>query len=208
MSSNWHPENEQQPPQPDWARWEAEHGASSSGNQPLGNHPALEPARRPAPVDVETARHLWWGVAGLGMSTLLMTVLMVFGEKSVFAQQLVDDVKAQDASIPLTLDSAESYLTVALVFMVIVGAGFATLFVYWVNKMRLGKLWARTLLTMIGVITVVLALPQLFAFGTDGGALQVVMSVAGILQGVLAAGAIYLMHRKEANQYFLESRKL
>lgn len=201
MTNNWHPENEQQPPQPDWARWEAEHGAASFGNTPLP-----DPAPRPAPVDVETARHLWWGVAGLGMLTLLMTLVAVFGNKTAFAQQLVDDVTAQDASIPLTLDAAETYMTVALVFMMFTGAAFTALVVYWVGKMRLGRLWARTVLTMIGTVTVVLAVPQLFGFGVDGGALQVVMSVAGILHGVLAAGAIYLMHRKESNEYFLASR--
>lgn len=201
MSNPWHPENGQQPPEPDWARWEAEHGGAPF------ERPPVEPPARPAPVDVETARHLWWGVAGLGLATLLMTLIVVYGDRTTFAQQLVDDVKAQDASIPLTLDSAVSYLTVALVFMMIVGAGFAALFVFWVKKMRLGKLWARTVLTMIGTVIVVLALPQLFGLGIDGGAMQILMSVAGILQGVLAAGAIVLMHRKDAGAYFMASRK-
>lgn len=196
MSNNWHPENEQQPPHPDWERWEAEHGP-----------PPLQQVERPAPVDVETARHLLWGVTGLGLLSLLMTLIMVNGERSVFAQQLVDDIKVQDPSLPLTLESAETYLTVALVMMALVGIGFAALFTYWVEKMRMGRLWARALLTMIGTVTVVLALPQLFGFGVDGGALQIVMSVVSILQGVLAAGAIYLLHRKESNAYFLASRK-
>jgi hypothetical protein len=201
VSTPWQPDNEPQQPQPDWARWEAEHGHAQFGTS------LPEPPQRPAPVDVETARHLWWGVAGLGLLSLLLTLLTVSGDKSVYAQQLVDDVKAQDPSLPLTLDSAETYLTSALVVMALLGVGFAALFVYWVKKMRVGRLWARTVLTMIGTVTVVLALPQLFAFGTDGGAVQVLMSVTGILQGVVAAGAIYLMHRKEANAYFLASRK-
>ncbi|MDJ0392090.1 hypothetical protein QMK17_01930 [Rhodococcus sp. G-MC3] len=199
-SSDGQPENEQQPPQPNWARWEAEHGFPVEP-------PPLEPKHRPAPVDVETARHLWWGVAGLGMLNLVVTLFVVYGQKSDFAQQLVDDVRAQDSSVPLSLDAAESYLTAALVVMILIGAAFGALFVFWVKKMRFGRMWARTLLTMIGTVTVVLAIPQLFGLGVDGGALQVVMTVAGILQGVLAAGAIYLMHRKESNAYFLASRK-
>jgi len=185
-------------PQPDWQRWEAEHGAHAYGDHSFDK----PPAERPAPVDVETARHLWWGVAGLGVLGLLLMLAMVNAEKSVFAQQLLDDVRAQDPSLPLTLDTAESYLTAALVMMAGIGLGFAALFVYWVKKMRLGRLWARTLLTMIGTVTIVLALPQLFALGVDSGALSVVSGVAAILQGVLAAGAIYLMHRKESNEYF------
>ncbi|WP_072804430.1 hypothetical protein [Rhodococcoides yunnanense] len=196
MSNNWHPENESQPPQPDWARWEAEHGP-----------PPLESVKRPAPVDIETARHLWWGVALLGMINLVVTLFVVYGDKSVFAQQLVDDVKAQDASIPLSVESAEGYLTAALVVMVLIGVGFGALFLFWVNKMRIGRMWARMLLTMIGTVTVVLTVPQLFGFGSNDGAQAIVLGVAGILQGVLAAGAIYLMHRKESNEYFLASRK-
>ncbi|SNT38151.1 hypothetical protein [Rhodococcoides kyotonense] len=196
MSNPWHPENGQQPPEPDWARWEAEHGP-----------PPLESVKRPAPVDVETARHLWWGVALLGMINLLATLIVVYGDRSVFAQQLVDDVMAQDASIPLTVDSAESYLIAALVVMVAIGVGFGALFLFWVNKMRMGKMWARMLLTMIGTVTVVLTVPQLFGFGANDGAMAIVLGVAGILQGVLAAGAIYLMHRKDSNEYFFASRK-
>ncbi|MGA9871680.1 MAG: hypothetical protein WBQ44_11135 [Rhodococcus sp. (in: high G+C Gram-positive bacteria)] len=201
MTNPWHPENEQQPPNPDWARWEAEHGFANF------EAPPVAPPERPAPVDVETARHLWWGVAALGLLGLLLTLLLVNGERTAFAQQLVDDVKAQDQSIPLTLDSAESYLTAALVVMALLGTGFVALFLRVVGKMRLGRMWARTVLTMIGTVVVVMALPQLFGFGIDGGALQVIMSVAGIGQGVLAAGAIYLMHRKESNGYFLGTRK-
>lgn len=200
MSNNWNPEDDKHPPQPDWQRWEAEHGSTGF------DFPPQEPAVRPAPVDVETARHLWWAVMGLGLLSLLLTLVMVNGERSVFAEQLVEDVKLQDPTLPLTLESAEGYLTAALVVMALVGVGFAALTLYWVKKMRLGRLWARTVLTIIGTITVVLALPQLFGFGVDGGALQIVMSVAGILQGVVAAGAIYLMHRKESNAYFVGSR--
>lgn len=158
-------------------------------------------------MDVETARHLWWAVAALGFLGLLFTLITVNGEKSTFAQHLVDDVTAQDPSIPLTLSSAESYLTAALVVMALVGLGFSALFVYWVNKMRLGRMWARALLTMIGTITIVVALPQLFALGVDGGSVSLLAGVSSILQGVLAAGAIYLMHRRDSNAYFLASRK-
>ncbi len=192
--------NPEQPgrPQPDWQRWEAEHGAHTYGDRSF-DKPLSE---RPAPVDVETARHLWWGVASLGLLGLLLMLFLVNGQKSTFAQQLIDDVRVQDPSLPLTLDTAESYLTGALVVMGMLGVGFAALFLYWVEKMRHGRLWARMVLTMIGTITVVLALPQLFALGIDGGALSIVSGVAAILQGVLAAGAIYLMHRKESNEYF------
>ncbi|ORI24003.1 hypothetical protein [Rhodococcus sp. 1168] len=206
MTDPSHPEGDSPRPQPDWERWEAEHGPPSMKIPSFDVLP-LESVRRPAPVDVETSRHLWWGVALLGMLELLMTLVVVYGDKSIFAQQLVDDVALQQPSMPLTAESAESYLTAALVFMVFLGVGFGGLFLFWVNKMRLGRMWARMVLTMIGTVTVVLALPQLFGLGSADGALSLSMAAAGIAQGVLAAGAIYLMHRKESTEYFLASRK-
>ncbi|MFC8179846.1 MULTISPECIES: hypothetical protein [Nocardiaceae] len=196
----------QRPPEPDWARWEAEHGPVGFDATPP-QQPERPAARSSAPLDIETSRHLWWGVTALGLISLILTLMMVNSDRTPFAQQLVDDVARQDPSLPLTLESAESYLTGALVLMAVIGIAFAGLFLYWVNKMRLGRLWARTVLTVIGTVTVVLAVPQLFAFGVDGGAMQILMSVAGILQGVLAGGAVYLMHRKDSQAYFLAARK-
>ncbi|MDJ0358933.1 hypothetical protein [Rhodococcus sp. H29-C3] len=206
MTDPSQPEGDSPRPPPDWERWEAEHGPPSLKIPSFDSLP-LESVQRPAPVDVETSRHLWWGVALLGMLELLMTLVVVYGDKSIFAQQLVDDVALQQPSMPLTAESAESYLTAALVLMVFLGVGFGALFLFWVNKMRLGRMWARMVLTMIGTVTVVLALPQLFGLGSADGALSLSMAVAGVAQGVLAAGAIYLMHRKESNEYFLASRK-
>lgn len=206
MTDPSQPEGDSPLPQPDWERWEAEHGPPSLKIPSFDVLP-LESVQRPAPVDVETSRHLWWGVALLGMLELLMTLVVVYGDKSIFAQQLVDDVAVQQPSVPLTVESAESYLTAALVFMVFLGVGFGALFLFWVNKMRLGRMWARMVLTMIGTVTVVLALPQLFGLGSADGALSLSMAVAGVAQGVLAAGGIYLMHRKESTEYFLASRK-
>lgn len=197
MSNPWQPGGEQGPPQPDWERWEQEHSSL----------PPLPSVQRPAPVDVETARHLWWGVSLIGFVNLLFTLWTVFGDKATYADQLVADVKAQDATVELTGDSAQTYLTVALVIMAVIGAGFGVLFLFWVNRMRSGKLWSRLLLTVIGTVTIVLALPNLFALGGAGGAVALAMGALGILQGVLAAGAIFLMHRKESNEYFLASSR-
>ena len=73
--------------------------------------------------------------------------------------------------------------------------------------MRTGKRWARMLLTVIGSFTVFTTLVDLFAIASSAGAMNIVMSVLGIGQGVLAAGASYLMHRRESNEYFLASKK-
>ena len=85
--------------------------------------------------------------------------------------------------------------------------GFGALFLFWVKRMRAGKLWARMLLTVIGSFIVFTTILDLFAIASSAGAMDVVMSVLSIGQGVLAAGAIYLMHRRESNEYFFASRK-
>ncbi|QII05115.1 hypothetical protein BH93_06730 [Rhodococcoides fascians A25f] len=188
------------PSQPDWQRWELEHGFPQSG-------PELEPTPRPAPVDVETARHLWWGVALIGALSALYSVWTLFGAREEFAQSLLDELAAQDAAADMTVESTQSMVTVMLVVTIFVVIGFGALFLFWVKRMRAGKMWARMLLTVIGSFIVFTTILDLFAMASTAGAMNIVMGVIGIGQGVLAAGAIYLMHRRESNEYFVASRR-
>ncbi|MGV8874119.1 MAG: hypothetical protein ACOH2Q_16415 [Rhodococcus sp. (in: high G+C Gram-positive bacteria)] len=188
------------PPQPDWQRWELEHGFPQSMPDP-------EPVERPAPVDVETARHLWWGVVLIGAVSALYSLWTLFGARDEFAQSLLDDLAAQDAAADMTVESTQSMVTVMLVVTVFVVLGFGALFLFWVKRMRAGKMWARMLLTVIGSFTVFTTILDLFSLASSAGAMNIVMSVLSIGQGVLAAGAIYLMHRRESNEYFFASRK-
>ncbi|OZC47309.1 hypothetical protein CH294_15055 [Rhodococcus sp. 14-2483-1-1] len=188
------------PSQPDWQRWELEHGFPQSA-------PELEPTPRPAPVDVETARHLWWGVALIGALSALYSVWTLFGAREEFAQSLLDELAAQDAAADMTVESTQSMVTVMLVVTIFVVIGFGALFLFWVKRMRAGKMWARMLLTVIGSFIVFTTILDLFAMASTAGAMNIVMGVIGIGQGVLAAGAIYLMHRRESNEYFVASRR-
>ncbi|MCZ4522141.1 hypothetical protein O4220_26770 [Rhodococcus ruber] len=188
------------PSQPDWQRWELEHGFPQSG-------PELEPIPRPAPVDVETARHLWWGVALIGALSALYSVWTLFGAREEFAQSLLDELAAQDAAADMTVESTQSMVTVMLVVTIFVVLGFGALFLFWVKRMRAGKMWARMLLTVIGSFIVFTTILDLFAMASTAGAMNIVMGVLSIGQGVLAAGAIYLMHRRESNEYFAASRR-
>ncbi|MDI9897675.1 hypothetical protein QM797_23390 [Rhodococcus sp. IEGM 1381] len=188
------------PSQPDWQRWELEHGFPRSG-------PELEPTPRPAPVDVETARHLWWGVALIGALSALYSVWTLFGAREEFAQSLLDELAAQDAAADMTVESTQSMVTVMLVVTIFVVLGFGALFLFWVKRMRAGKMWARMLLTVIGSFIVFTTILDLFAMASTAGAMNIVMGVLSIGQGVVAAGAIYLMHRRESNEYFVASRR-
>ncbi|GGF95862.1 hypothetical protein GCM10007304_07170 [Rhodococcoides trifolii] len=159
-----------------------------------------------APVDVETARHLWFGAVLLGLFGLVLGLYSVFADRDAYVRELLQQVQAQDPSVTVSADTADSVLTVAIVVAVLMGGLVAALFWLVVTKMRAGKLWARAVLTFFGAIVVVTAIPSLFALTASNGATSVLTSVSGILQAVLAAGAIVLMHRKDSTRYFIATR--
>jgi Mn2+/Fe2+ NRAMP family transporter len=186
------------------------------GQQPQGNwHPeglppsAMQPMRSPenseAPVDIETARHLWFGVIGIGLLSMLIGLYSLFTDRDAFLDAFLTDLEAQDPSLALPPETADTVLVVAMVLSLIVGVLIAGLVLLVVRKMRAGKLWARAVLTAIGVVIVVTTIPTLFGLGS-GGAIALVTAVLGILQAVAAAGAVYLMHRRESSEYFLSRR--
>ena len=189
-------------------------GRPEQPGQPWNWHPEglppsamQKPDRHPAPVDIETARHLWFAVMLLGFFTYVLGLYQILGDRSTFAEQFVTELNAQDPSAQMSAETADSVLVVALVLAGFLGLGFAALFWLLTKKMRIGRLWARTGLTALGAVVVVSTVPSLFALGSAEGALAIVSTVAGILQAVAAAGAIYLMHRKESTEYFISMRK-
>jgi hypothetical protein len=159
-----------------------------------------------APVDVETARHLWFGVVVLGLFGLVLGMYSVFTDRDAYVQQLLEQVKAQDPSVTVSAETVDSVLTAGIAVAAVFGIAMAALFWLVVTKMRAGKMWARAVLTFFGAIIVVTSIPSLFALTASGGAVSILTSVSGILQAVLAAGAIVLMHRKESTQYFVATR--
>lgn len=203
------------PPQGGWQQGGWQQGGPQQ-NRPQGNwHPeglppsAMHPAQPPesdVPVDIETARHLWMGVVGLGLISMVLGLWVLFSDRDAFLDQLLADMQAADQSVALTAETADGVLVTALVLSLLLGVLIAGLVLLVVKKMREGKLWARTVLTAVGVIVVVTTLPTLFGLGSLGGGIVVVTSVLGILQAVLAAGAVYLMHRRESLEYFLSKR--
>lgn len=161
------------------------------------------PAHPTPPVDVVTAFQLLCAVAALGVVTLAAMLLAVHGDLDVHVAQLQRDVAAQDPTMVVGADAARTMLTIGLGLTGLLGLGVTALFLLVVVKMRAGRNWARMLVTMVGVMTVFSAVPALFGLGAGTGAAAVVGGGAGILQAVLAVGAIVLMHRAEANRYFL-----
>lgn len=183
-------------------------GWGSPGQQPGGwpqgayPPPAPVPAKPEPPVDVVTAFQLLCAVAALGVVNMIASLLSVYSDRDTYVDQLLADVAAQDASIHIGRDTAQSLLVVGLGVTALIGLGVTALYLLFVFKMRAGRNWARMLVTIIGVMTVFFAIPTVFGLVGSGGA-ALVAGGAGILQAVASVGAIVLMHRAESNRYFL-----
>ncbi|NLG54432.1 MAG: hypothetical protein GX542_02095 [Rhodococcus sp.] len=168
----------------------------------------------PAPVDVQTARHLWWLVALLGLLQGFGGLAAMAGQRDVFIAEFV----RQAESTPGTEPEEVAQLSDALNTVWIPGLGLAGLifvgvtglFLLLVRAMSRGRQWARMVLTVIGVALAFMALPVLFGVGNDeailGSTTTLLLGGAQILQAVAAVGAIVLLFRKESTEYFLPKR--
>lgn len=134
-----------------------------------------EPAPGTRPDDVDTGFWLW--VASLPL-------LIVGHVVDLFVSDRTDRLPAP-------------VLALSVVFIVILGAVVLTFQVL----MRQGYRWARTVLTGTGVAAVVYVASSLFS-GERPPAAAVCYAVTAILGSVLIVGGVYLLHRKDANDYF------
>lgn len=196
--------NWQQQPQGNWQQpqgnWHPE------GLPPSAMKPVLPPEGGNAPVDIETSRHLWFAVIALGVVSMLIGLSALYSDRDAFLDSFLADLEAQDPSLALPPDTANTVLIVAMVMSLVFALLIAGAVLLVVRKMRAGKLWARAVLTVIGVVIVVTTIPTLFGLGSVTGPMAVFTAVLGILQAVAAAGAVYLMHRRESTEYFLSKR--
>ncbi|WP_254190717.1 hypothetical protein [Nocardia noduli] len=163
------------------------------------------PPRPPMPEDVRTAWQLWWGVIGFGVVQLTASMIAALGQRQDFGEQILEQLRETDPNT--TPAFADAMVLVVFVMVVLVGlviTGLGILFVYMFGR---GKLWARTLLTVVGVWLVFMAVGTLFTLDTVGGVATLVAGGASIVQGVLAGGAIFLGHRRDSTAYFLVNRR-
>ncbi|MFX0579721.1 hypothetical protein [Nocardia nepalensis] len=126
-------------------------------------------------------------------------------QRGELAQKMYDQVHASDPNF--TMPSAELMVSLAFVVGVVIGLALAALALLFVHQFVRGKLWARTLLTAIGVWLVLVAVGTMFALESVTGAASLVAGGAAIVQGVLAAGAVYLSHRPDSTAYFRMTRR-
>lgn len=136
--------------------------------------PASPPEPPTRPVDVDTGFWLW--VAALP--------LMVIG--------YVVDLVGSGAGRASGLIYAASGL-----FAVVVCAIVVTFLIL----MRAGYRWARTVLSGGGLATIVYVMIRLFSVDWPPVA-AVTCAITGIVGSVLIAGGMFLLHRRDAHDYF------
>jgi hypothetical protein len=127
------------------------------------------------PVDVDTGFWLW----------VTALPLMVIG-------YIVDLVVTSATHPPMIV------ITISAVFLVVMTAVVVTFLIL----MRSGYRWARTLLTGGGVASVVYTGSSLFTVDRPTAA-AVAYAVTAIVGSVLIAGGVFLLHRKDAHDFFI-----
>lgn len=127
------------------------------------------------PVDVDTGFWLW----------VVALPLMVIG-------YLLDAVTTASGGQRLIV------ILLSVMFMVVL----SSIVVAFLILMRQGYRWCRTLLTTGGLVSVVHAVSSLLA-GERAAAAAVGYAITAIVGSVLIVGGIYLLHRKDANGFFV-----
>lgn len=125
------------------------------------------------PVDLDTGFWLW--VAALP--------LMVVG--------YVIDMLTAERDVPIPL------LVLNVVFLVVLVAVVVTFLIL----MRQGYRWTRTCLTGGAIAAVVFTVSSLFTIERPPGA-AVGFAFSAIVGSVLLAGGVFLLHRRDVNDYF------
>jgi hypothetical protein len=143
-----------------------------------GPHPPRPPGTpdpQTRPVDVDTGFWLW----------LVALPLMVIG--------YVADMVGSSSGRGSALVYVASGLVIAVLCAIVVT---------FLILMRAGYRWARTVLTGGGIATVVYIATRLFTVNWPP-VYAVICGVAGIVGSVLIAGGMFLLHRRDAHDYFI-----
>jgi hypothetical protein len=142
--------------------------------QRRGQGPPNGPEPPDRPVDVDTGFWLW----------LVALPLMVLG-------YVADVVGSSSGRLSAPLYFASGLFTTALCAIVVT----------FLILMRAGYRWARTLLTGGAIATVIYVGIRLFTV-TWPPAFALACGIAGITGSVFIAGGMFLLHRRDAHDYF------
>lgn len=138
------------------------------------------------------------------MVQLIASLVDAVRRREEFVADMVEQLRTTDAQ--LTPAGVDLLVTTAFVLTGIFGLGLAALGVLFVHQLGKGRVWARTVLTFAGVWLVFTGVGTLLAIEVVEGIASLVAGAASIVQAVLAGGAIYLCHRKDAATWFQARR--
>lgn len=110
---------------------------------------------------------------------------------------------ADQAVEGVSTEQLESAVPVLVALTAGIGLVIVGLLYLVVRQLLKAKNWARMLLTLLGVFMSLSTLPTVFGVGVGEGGTGWILGVVGILQAVATVGAIVLMHRRDANRFFL-----
>ncbi len=166
---------------------------------PVGPGPA---ANRPVPGDVTTAYQLWCGVLALAVVSLAASLADLLSRRDELLD-LMTTMAADQAVEGVSTEQLESAVPVLVALTAGIGLVIVGLLYLVVRQLLKAKNWARMLLTLLGVFMSLSTLPTVFGVGVGEGGTGWILGVVGILQAVATVGAIVLMHRRDANRFFL-----
>ncbi|GGK50578.1 hypothetical protein [Nocardia camponoti] len=163
----------------------------------------------PMPEDVGTARQLWWGVAGLGVVATGAFLVAISAQRDQLVTQMTEELQRSDPKAAAEMSEATIQLAVWLGFGLVglFGLALCGITVGLAHLLARGKLWARTLLTVIAVWLVMSAIMVLVSIAEVETVTMLIFGATAIVQGVLAAGAAYLSMRADSTRYFISKLK-
>lgn len=134
---------------------------------------------------------LWWAILAGGVVRLIATLVDLGVRRSQVAFDLLGELRRSQPGA--TLAGAQLVVAVGMVFVLVTGGVLVAAGLLVVD--RLGRAtWAPTVLTVAGLWLVVSGVGTLFESGKTAGPAGLIAGMATIVQGVLAAGALYVAH--------------
>lgn len=160
-------------------------------------HPETKPDERP--IDIEAARQMWWAATVLWLIGAVASMVLMLDKREIL---LDPTITAMDPELERPSDLM---VVVSMVPAFALIVGLAAVFMWVVRRMHAGANWARILLTALGTLMVLNAVPALLSL-TDvlsaTGLAGVIGTVSGILQALAAGAAIVMMFRPDSNAHF------
>nr|WP_246330661.1 hypothetical protein [Saccharopolyspora hordei] len=134
----------------------------------------------------------------VGFAIVATSYLLVSGAE---LQVVVEEAASQGQR--LTPEEARTVYTGVLVLVTAVVVVVAALWTVFLVLMRHGRRWARTVITVVGAVWIVLTLPSVTG-GTVGGVVSLLLAV---LQVLTVGATLLLAHLAPSNQYFRRARR-